>query len=814
MNPEASNFNPRGTRDRIPRGHLQLRPRNPNRSSATPNDSRYQIPCRYFLLGQCRKGNSCPYLHKDNSEPHDPIKITPSVHESLTRKGITRTIKGCLIHFEAGAAVTKVSLSSDFSAVQISPLPCDSTQESVLALLRSHGFTLLNETEVWITNQNDHSSALVKVKDPEFAKLAGRKLGPQTTSCQDEGSAPIATPVETPILSDSNTLRVDCKKVHVSWHKPYKTAWLNFGTSEIAERVRNKFASERYRILNQKVQCGAPTRGAGLRNRLAWTVCLTEVPASATESDVSESIRYQPDKPRNIELGKPTYSTDAETCAAQIQSLFTSIGPLEWWEFTPDTAGKRMKASGRFQSEDDAREAAQTFDKSDLPFHKTAKLTVQLVHTAKFKVAESIYVAVQSQLKANLKSWKTSHLHFTAYENSDPPKWYRVLKIEGEAAKEVAEAKNAITGILSGIAAKEGSSLLWHPALCRDGPLFQQLKLLGSQLGIVIIRNKVKSQLRLYGSRSKCEKAQAEIADLLNDEQSKPFNINLDTVELNWMLRGGLATLENEIGLEKVSFDITSTPKRVVIIGTVGDYDAAIGILKNREVIQKKTTNTNNRDCPACLSEAENPIQTQCGHIYCFECFEKLCVSSTTQDTATQICCIGHVGQDGICSKIIGLPELQEHLSSTAFEELLEQSFASYIRLHPESFRDCPSVDCGYFYRTSATSKMRTCPNCLVPVCTSCHSQHGTMTCADYRDISTGGYAAFEKLKKEIGIKDCPKCKTPLEKTDGCDHMTCRCGAHICWVCLKVFEASGLCYSHMNREHNGIGLNYLQDRFG
>ncbi|KAI0012023.1 hypothetical protein F4779DRAFT_570077 [Xylariaceae sp. FL0662B] len=657
-----------------------------------------------------------------------------------------------------------------------------------------------------MTYQRDLSSALVKVEDPEFSRLVCRKLGPQVVSRQAPGTQPIATAVATPIPSGSNTLRVDCRKVHISWHKPYRTVWLNFGAGVVAERVAKRFKEGIYKIRNQNVQCDNPTRGAGRYNPRAWTVCLTEVSASATESDVKESIRQLYDKPRAIELGNPTYDTDVETCSAEIQSLFTSIGPLEWWEFTPDTTGKRMKATARFQNEDDAREAARVLDQSTLPFNKNAKLTSRLVHTARFKVREKIYEAVEAQLRANIKPWKDSHLYYTAYE-PDHSRWYRVLKLEGEGAQEVVEAKNTIIKILSGMIAKDGSSVLWHPALRVDGALFEKLKEFEQKFGISVFRNKAKSQLQLYGSPTKCEEGQEAIIKLLKDDGSKHFNIDLDADGFSWALQGGFKEIVNEVGPEKAIFDIASTPKRILIIGTTGNYDTAISIKDRKKMSQKKGKVSNNQECSVCWGEAEDAIQTQCGHVYCLDCFENLCFSAMTQNTEARVCC---VGESGNCTRTLELPELQEHLLSTAFEELLEKSFASYARHHPDVFSYCPSKDCGCLYRINATPSMQTCPGCLELVCTSCQAQHSTMTCADYKDISSGGYEAFERVKKVIGIRDCPKCKTPLEKTDGCNHITCLCGAHICWVCLRTFTISDDCYTHMTREHKGIGLNHLQ----
>ena len=40
--------------------------------------------------------------------------------------------------------------------------------------------------------------------------------------------------------------------------------------------------------------------------------------------------------------------------------------------------------------------------------------------------------------------------------------------------------------------------------------------------------------------------------------------------------------------------------------------------------------------------------------------------------------------------------------------------------------------------------------------------------------------------------KDCPECKTAINKDGGCNHMHCKqCDHHFCWVCLGGFGVYG-----------------------
>jgi hypothetical protein len=48
---------------------------------------------------------------------------------------------------------------------------------------------------------------------------------------------------------------------------------------------------------------------------------------------------------------------------------------------------------------------------------------------------------------------------------------------------------------------------------------------------------------------------------------------------------------------------------------------------------------------------------------------------------------------------------------------------------------------------------------------------------------------AFQEFVKGAKFKQCPFCKFWVEKTEGCDHMRCRCGKEFCYKCGGVYRA-------------------------
>ncbi len=262
---------------------------------------------------------------------------------------------------------------------------------------------------------------------------------------------------------------------------------------------------------------------------------LTDIPATASERDIIRSIPTRP-RPFQVELGQLSYDTDIHTANAQIKSKLLAVGPLEWWEDASEAGGKRAKARARFESQDDARQAVEQLNQSPVPFNTGAKLTLQLVHSARLKVSEQIYDKVKEQIETANRTWKSQYLTFLAY---DPARGYRVVKIEGEDSKAVASAKNALEKILAGKLVVDEGKALWIPSFGMNGDAYRRIVEISKTFGVAIVRSRRQSRLHVYGSASKCEEAQQQLVDLAKENSSSGRAISLDQEQFVWRAGAG-----------------------------------------------------------------------------------------------------------------------------------------------------------------------------------------------------------------------------------------------------------------------------------
>lgn len=94
--------------------------------------------------------------------------------------------------------------------------------------------------------------------------------------------------------------------------------------------------------------------------------------------------------------------------------------------------------------------------------------------------------------------------------------------------------------------------------------------------------------------------------------------------------------------------------------------------------------------------------------------------------------------------------------------------------------RECPF--CLHLQRGNPSEPKMICEKCSREYCFIHSNAHPGQTCKEYE---RSHWWEFRKNKRAAGkgAKECPGCGIVVMKSEGCNHMTCRCGFEFCYVC-------------------------------
>ncbi|KAG2491350.1 hypothetical protein HYH03_010350 [Edaphochlamys debaryana] len=219
--------------------------------------------------------------------------------------------------------------------------------------------------------------------------------------------------------------------------------------------------------------------------------------------------------------------------------------------------------------------------------------------------------------------------------------------------------------------------------------------------------------------------------------------------------------------------------------------------------------------CPVCFCPAEPPHRLLlCGHTYCRPCAQQLLLAAASGSQLPAACC-----QEG-CGRGVSLRDCLALLGSEEMERVHASALRAHVGRHPERYGCCLTPDCGQVYDKQVAAAAAPGPGggsdaaargplfcydcCLSSWCTACMVPwHAGQSCAEYQ-AGRKGDSEFQQWAKKHS-KPCPKCRAPIEKREGCNHMTCsRCSAHFCWLCGEGFAEAGSTYDHLVKRHGGI----------
>ncbi|KAM0882341.1 hypothetical protein ACQ4PT_032361 [Festuca glaucescens] len=197
--------------------------------------------------------------------------------------------------------------------------------------------------------------------------------------------------------------------------------------------------------------------------------------------------------------------------------------------------------------------------------------------------------------------------------------------------------------------------------------------------------------------------------------------------------------------------------------------------------------------CPICCKERRGSqmIKVGCSHTFCYSCLiayvEEKLHASKLPIRCPQLRCKYHISAG----------ECKSFLPVSSYESL-ERAFAMAGTSVMERFY-CPFPNCSvlldlsqHFLRASSSSQSDLncieCPECHGDICINCGVPwHIMMGCDEYQSLPLedrdAGDLSLNRLAQNNRWRRCNGCRSMIELTQGCFHMTCWCGHEFCYSC-------------------------------
>ncbi|KAL5836652.1 hypothetical protein ACOSQ3_013821 [Xanthoceras sorbifolium] len=180
-----------------------------------------------------------------------------------------------------------------------------------------------------------------------------------------------------------------------------------------------------------------------------------------------------------------------------------------------------------------------------------------------------------------------------------------------------------------------------------------------------------------------------------------------------------------------------------------------------------------------------------CGHPFCNICWAGYIGTAINDGPG----CLMLRCPDPSCSATVG----QDMINLLASNEDKEKYYRYFIRSYVEDNRTtkwCPAPGCDYAvdFDVGSGNFDVTC-RCSHSFCWNCTEEaHRPVDCDTVAKWVLKNSAESENMNWILAnSKPCPRCKRPIEKNQGCMHMTCTppCKFEFCWLCLGAWTDHG-----------------------
>lgn len=195
------------------------------------------------------------------------------------------------------------------------------------------------------------------------------------------------------------------------------------------------------------------------------------------------------------------------------------------------------------------------------------------------------------------------------------------------------------------------------------------------------------------------------------------------------------------------------------------------------------------KTCGICFDTDFNAEQmfcvTSCGHEFCVECVKRhIEVRVFEGDVHIRCPCYYY------CKSKLTF-ESCVHLLTPKLRAIWKQSLEEEWSVPAIERVYCPNPKCSTLMLKTRLSKqedgsMRCCFKCWEPFCIDCKAPwHKNLSCEDYKRLCPilTVDVVLNVVANQRNWRQCNNCKHLIERSGGCNRVTCRCGFSFCYTC-------------------------------
>jgi hypothetical protein len=591
-----------------------------------------------------------------------------------------------------------------------------------------------------------------------------------------------------PVNSRNGLVSIQDCSVRIQWEAPQKVAYGGYPSLQRAQEAiaaAKKGPCDDYYVY-ACIHVGLPSIGT-------VTVKFANLPPTADENLMK---RFGPE---DIMWERPNYTALAPAVDGIKRILNNLENFLELEVLPPPYSHGTIRAWATFSSSVSARSGAGVLHGRKPTFTGKTRIFARHVQTLTYHLSFDDYQRDARLIESMREGVFRNGSYMGVVVRRLPSSM--LIRLSAEGVKPLGWLKAEFEKISRGEILRRDGVALWDFFFARpDGERYLR-SVEAKEPGVRIEIDKVRRILKVFGTPLGRGAVRTILLQKMSDLNAQRVRmIRLPGRVVGAFITTQLSQLCAKFGPESIFVDVWE--RTVTLRGGDELYEAGVEAVHQAQQspLARWTGRQNVVECPVCFNEVVSPITLRCGHIWCRACLAQYLLAAVDNRRFPLTC----LGGEAKCTDTISLSVARSILQPSEFNSVIEASVSSYVHAHAKEFHYCPSPDCLQIYRPGPKGTVVQCPSCLLRICTHCHVEaHDGFACVE----ADGGDKLFKEWAASHDVKNCPGCAIPIERDEGCHHVTCsQCQTHICWACLQTFPKGEGIYKHMSEKHGGFGL--------